>query len=71
MYGYLIAAIVMTLSVFESNSPIASIFKCDISYLWRVARSLCICRASCIIAKRGPLSRILYASYRHDVWLSR
>jgi len=37
----------MTLSVLEVHSPIASILKCDISYLWRVARSLCICRASC------------------------
>jgi len=29
------------------NSPIASLIKCDISCLWRVARSLCIYRASC------------------------
>jgi len=36
----------MTLSVLEGHSPIASFFKCDISYLWHVARSLCICRAS-------------------------
>jgi len=41
------AAVVMTLSVLEGDSPIASLFKCDISYLWRVARSLCIGRASC------------------------
>jgi len=27
--------------------PIASLFRSDISYLWRVARCLCICRASC------------------------
>jgi len=37
----------MTLSVLEGNFPTASLLKCDISYLWRVARSLCICRASC------------------------
>jgi len=30
-----------------SDTRIASLFKCDISYLWRVARSLCNCRASC------------------------
>jgi len=36
-----------TLSVFEGHFPIASLFKCDILYLWRVKRSLCICRASC------------------------
>jgi len=44
--AYLIAAIVMTLSVLEGHSTIAELFKCDISYLWHVARSLCICRAS-------------------------
>jgi len=42
--AYLIAAIVMTLSVLEGYSPNASLFKCDISYLWHTARSLCICR---------------------------
>ena len=52
--AYLIAAIVMTLSVLEKVFPegifrIARIFKCEISYLWLVARSLCICRASCLI----------------------
>ena len=31
--AYLIAAIVMTLNVLEGYSPIASLFKCDISYL--------------------------------------
>jgi len=41
------AAIVMTVSVLESHSPIASLLKCDILYLWCIARSLCICRASC------------------------
>ena len=39
----LAAIIVMTLSVIEGHSPIASLFRCDISYLWRVARSLCNC----------------------------
>jgi len=37
----------MTLNVLEGHSLIASLFNCDISYLWRVARSLCICRACC------------------------
>jgi len=44
--AYLIAATAMTLNVLEGHSLIASFFKCDISYLWRVARSLCICRSS-------------------------
>jgi len=48
--AYLIAAIVMILSVFGGNSIIASLFKCDISYLWRVARSLCICIALCLLS---------------------
>jgi len=43
--AYLIAAIVMTLSVLKGHSPTASFFECDISYLWRVARSLGIYRA--------------------------
>jgi len=47
--AYLIAAIIMTLSVFEGHSPIASLFRCDISYLWHVVLFLCICRASCLI----------------------
>jgi len=42
--AYVIAAIVMTLSVLEGHSLIASLFKCDISHLWCVARSVCICR---------------------------
>jgi len=37
----------MTLSVLENHSPIASLFKCDISYLWHVMQSFSICRASC------------------------
>jgi len=46
--AYLIAAIAMTLSVLEGHhSATAGLFKCDLSYLWRVARFLCICRASC------------------------
>jgi len=44
--AYLIAAIAMTLSVLEGHVSITSLFKCDIS--WRVARSPCICWASCI-----------------------
>jgi len=35
-------------STLRTRTPIiASPFKCDISYLWRAAPSLCICRASC------------------------
>jgi len=30
----------MTLSFLEGHSPIASLFICNISYLWRLARSL-------------------------------
>ena len=37
-----IATAVMTLSVVEGHSAIASFFKCDFSYLWQVARCLCI-----------------------------
>jgi len=32
----------MTLSVLEGNFLIASLFKCDISYLWRVSGP-CVC----------------------------
>ena len=46
--SYLMTANFTTLSVLESHSPNSSFSKCDISYLWRVVRSLCICRASCI-----------------------
>jgi len=46
--AYLIAAIVMTLSVLEGHSTIASIFSCDILHLWCVMRSLCICKGSCL-----------------------
>jgi len=50
--AYLTEAILMTLSVFQSHSPIASLFKCDFCNLWRVAyarvaRSLCIYKAFC------------------------
>jgi len=38
----------MTLSVLEGHCPITSLFKSDVSYLGRVARSLCISRAFCI-----------------------
>jgi len=37
----------MTLSVIEGHSSTASLFKCDISYLWCIVRSLRIHRASC------------------------
>jgi len=46
----------MTLSALKGYSSIASLFKCDISYLWRVARSFCICRASCQLL--GPLKSL-------------
>ena len=46
--AYLVAAIVMTLSVLEGHFSIASLSKHNILYLWHVARFLCICRASCI-----------------------
>jgi len=39
----------MTLSVFQGNFPIASLSKCDISYLWPIVQSLCTCRASCYL----------------------
>jgi len=35
----------MTLSVLEGHSPIASLFQCVISYLWRDALSLCMSKA--------------------------
>jgi len=39
VYGRLIAEILMILSVLEGHSPIASLFKNDISYLWHVVWS--------------------------------
>jgi len=36
---------IMTTSVFEGHSPIAGIFKCDISYLRCIMQSICICKA--------------------------
>jgi len=47
--AYLIAAVVMTLSVLEDHSSIASLLKYNFSYLWHIAWSLCICRASCFV----------------------
>jgi len=41
------AVIVMTISILEGHSSIASLFKCDISYLWHIVWSLFICGASC------------------------
>jgi len=51
--AYLIAGTVMTLSVAEpeGHSAIASLFKCDILYLWLVAWSLC--RTSCVAYALG------------------
>jgi len=67
--AYLIAPIVMTLSVLEGNSAIASLFKCDISYLWHIMRSLslCICRVFCpflnpSVAELVMFSVLLYLS---------
>jgi len=37
----------MTLSVLGGHSPIASLFSCNLSYLWHVVWSLCIFKASC------------------------
>jgi len=45
--AYITVAIVMTLSVLEGHSSIASLFKCDFWFLWHVAWSLCIYRGSC------------------------
>jgi len=48
MMNYLMAAIVMTLSVLEGHSPIGSPFKCDFFlYLRHVSRSVCICTGFC------------------------
>jgi len=46
--AYLTAATVMIMSVLEGHSPIASLYKCIISYLWHTVQSICIYRASCI-----------------------
>jgi len=37
---------------FEGHSPITSLFKCNISYLWHIVQSLCICRVSCMLCTR-------------------
>jgi len=48
--AYLTTASVMTLSVLESHSPTASLFPVVyFVYLWHIARSVCIRRASCCI----------------------
>jgi len=57
----------MTLSVLEGNSPIASLFKYDIAYLWRVARSLCICRASCRVMRASDRFIDTQADIQTDV----
>jgi len=51
----------MNLGVLEGHFSIASLFKCHISYLWRVARSLCICRASCSLSKLTTVCTAQYA----------
>jgi len=50
--AYLITAIMMTLSVLEGCSPVSSLFQCGLWYLWCVALSLWIGRASCGWAKK-------------------
>jgi len=47
--AYLIAAIVMTLSVLESYSPIASLFKCDIFALVLLFLNLFLLLHVCLI----------------------
>jgi len=44
---YIIAAIMMALSVLGGHFPIESVFKCDFSNLWCVMQSLYICTISC------------------------
>jgi len=41
------------LSVLESHFPIKTLLKCDSSYLWHVALSVCIGRASCVVGGHG------------------
>jgi len=60
--AYLTAATVMTSSVLEGYSPIAILFKCEISYLWHVAQSLFICRASCTSLRSTAHTTILQLS---------
>jgi len=47
VYGLSNSSVMMTLSVLEGHSPIASLFKFQLRYFvfMGVARSLCICRA--------------------------
>jgi len=56
----------MTLSVLEGHSllQLANLFKCDISYLWHVAQSLCICRALCWM-KCAFLETLCFATNLH------
>jgi len=49
---YLIAAIVKNECHWRSF-PYCKLFKCNISYLWCIALSLCICRASCYCQRLG------------------
>jgi len=62
----------MNLSVLEGHFPVACPYKYDISYLWRVVRSLCICRSSCqlpeapsIIQTIAEHERIAVCLYGH------
>jgi len=66
--AYVIAAIVMTLSVLDGNFLIASLFKCDISYLWHIVWSLCICRASCQHVAVYQYSKHTWYSYLPVTW---
>jgi len=56
----------MTFSVLEDHSPIASLYKCDISYLWRVLPSLCICKASCRMRADRQTDRQTSRHYHHN-----
>jgi len=63
--AYLIAAIVMTWSVLEGHSPIASLFKCSIVYLLRVMWSLCNCSAELLVMSYfGPEIDLKNLKYR-------
>jgi len=50
------------LIVLEGFFSIASLFVCYFSYLWRVARSLCTCRASCLLYVARKLRGVMAPS---------
>jgi len=54
----------MTLSVLEGHSRIECLFKCNILYCWRIARSLCICGAYCVIYVHQKLLNLVDAVYQ-------